>query len=639
MNTNRMLIAGLTLCCIAVLILWLVFWKTPVAVITVTITPEREQGHLVFEQHARIPRDRFGKTIAETQVPLDRWEGELVRIDIRGKVAATKTTPIRRGWMACSALLSDANTGAQITFPGWLNDGPPELHLGALGCRIQRVQGHDPELTYSEDEHLWRVLRVPQGATLNLAFVPVANEIASSPPDHTRGSATGVSTFEADSISNSSPNIFIYLIDCLRADHVCTYGYSRGTTPNIDEFAASATIYEQAQTAATWTRPSVASLLTGLSPFVHGAMHRTTDKLQEWPIMLPEVLQAAGYQTAGIVTNTAVNAESGFNQGYDFFRYHYKYPTDWINDQTEEFLRSTAPDRPVFMYLHIMEVHSPYTPKPESREMFDRGFDGKCDGTMKSLGAIGRIRPKVSSDDVQHLVDLYDAEVFDADRGFGHFLEILDAAGRFDNSLIILLADHGEAFNEHRTLEHGNTLNVEEMHVPLIARYPHGQFAGRRISQRVITRDVYPTVLNVAGIEWDISYPLEGLDLRPGSPEGATDAVRPVFVEVSKHANNHLDLIAVIDEEGFKRTIDTSMPRGIRATKESIGLWNTGIDECEQTNIEDTESVRADYCEQLIVDWLIEQRDLYHRLTPSKISRIEMSEEMERELRGLGYVD
>jgi len=132
-----------------------------------------------------------------------------------------------------------------------------------------------------------------------------------------------------------SPNIVIYLIDCLRADHVGAYVYDRDTTPNIDQFAASATVYEQAQTAATWTHPSVASLLTGLSPFVHGAMHRTTDKLQEWPVMLPEVLQAAGYQTAGIVTNTAVNAACGFNQGCDFFKYHCKYPTQWLTEQSE----------------------------------------------------------------------------------------------------------------------------------------------------------------------------------------------------------------------------------------------------------------------------------------------------------------
>ncbi|NIR00388.1 MAG: hypothetical protein GTN78_09340, partial [Gemmatimonadales bacterium] len=141
------------------------------------------------------------------------------------------------------------------------------------------------------------------------------------------------------------------------------------------------------------------------------------------------------------------------------------------------------------------------------------------------------------------------------------------------------------------------------------------------------------------GLEGDPGYPLDGLDLRPDVANGAASQIRPIFSEVSKHANNHLDLIGVIDEEGYKRVLDMSVPRGIRATTESVGLWDTSVDEREQADLRRTRPVRASHCEQLIANWLTQQRELRESIVPDETVPMEMTEDLERELRGLGYVD
>ncbi len=635
----RILLAVLALVLVAAVFAWLAFWKEPLVVVTVTVSPEQGRPDTVFASAMLLSDANANSPGLRKHLKLDQWAGKLVRLDIEAGLVAARAVPLQRGRVACSIALSDPSSTSEreLSFPTWENEGPPELHLGALGCPVHSTD--DGSAVYSSDGRLWCTLRVPPGASLDIAFTPLAGSGSPSEPDPKPRPVPPRLTLAPVSDPGSLPNVFIYLVDALRADHIGAYGYSRGTTPTIDGFGDSATVYENAQTAATWTRPSVASLMTGLPAFVHGAMRRTTDRLQEWPILLPEVLRAAGYQTAGIVTNTAVNEKCGFNQGYDCFIYRYKYPTDWVNGQVERFLQKADPDRPVFMYLHIMEAHSPYTPGDEARALFDRGIEGSCDGTTESIGAAGRVRPNVQPEDIEHLIDLYDAEIYEADRGFGHFLDIVRASGRFDNALIVFLADHGEAFNEHRTLEHGNTLNREEMHVPLIVRYPGGRYAGQHVRARVSLRDLFPTVLGVTGLEGDPGYPLDGLDLRPDVANGAASQIRPIFSEVSKHANNHLDLIGVIDEEGYKRVLDMSVPRGIRATTESVGLWDTSVDEREQADLRRTRPVRASHCEQLIANWLTQQRELRESIVPDETVPMEMTEDLERELRGLGYVD
>ncbi|MCJ7749971.1 MAG: sulfatase-like hydrolase/transferase, partial [Armatimonadetes bacterium] len=298
-----------------------------------------------------------------------------------------------------------------------------------------------------------------------------------------------------------------------------------------------------------------------------------------------------------------------------------------------------------------MEPHAPYAPKPESLKLFDRGFEGQLDGSQKSINRAGRIRPKVSAEDVEHLLDLYDAEIYDADQGFADFLELLQKAGRLDNALIVFVADHGEGFNEHRTLGHGNTLNQEGMHVPLIIRYPDGEFAGIRVSERVSSIDVLPTLLAVLGIDPPMKYPLSGRNITPAALDSSPCPEAPIYAEVARYDGDDLVLASVIDEDGYKRVLNTSRLRGMwpfrgvrplwgmRATKESIGLWNTQEDVGEQLDLRSTNPVRAAYHEQLIARWLQEQRHWRDVLVREPAPPVELTDEMRKELRELGYLE
>jgi len=182
-------------------------------------------------------------------------------------------------------------------------------------------------------------------------------------------------------------------------------------------------------------------------------------------------------------------------------------------------------------------------------------------------------------------------------------------------------------------------LNQEELHVPLIIRYPNGRFRGVRVSQRVSLMDVLPTILAVVGLKHQLDYPLLGRNLVPGALASDAGTPRCIHSEVSKRSNNSLDLVGIIDEDGYKRVLDTSRPKGAAATKEAIGLWKTGEDVGEKVDLSSTNPVRAAYDEQLIARWLQEQHHWRSVLAREPAPPVELTDEMREELRGLGYLE
>jgi arylsulfatase A-like enzyme len=265
---------------------------------------------------------------------------------------------------------------------------------------------------------------------------------------------------------------------------------------------------------------------------------------------------------------------------------------------------------------------------------FDRGLKGRYQGSSASLDKISVLQPRLTETDIGHLVDLYDARTFEADQGFGQFIQALKQAGRYDSSLIILLSDHGEAFAEHDTFGHGWSLNRETMHVVLAVKYPESRHAGRRVRQRVSLVDVAPTVLEQVGLRPDLPYPLPGRSL---TPERLAES-RRIYGETSMWEANNLDLVAVIDEDGYKRVIDASVPPRETATKQSVGLWDTRSDPGEHDDLSARLPVRAAYDEQLIAGWLLEQRAWRERVAAPPAPKVKLSAELERKLRNLGYL-
>jgi len=300
------------------------------------------------------------------------------------------------------------------------------------------------------------------------------------------------------------PNIFIYTIDTLRADALGTYGYHRPTSPRIDAFAAEAMVFERAWSPSPYTPPATMSLLTGLFPYRHRFVHARRRPSGTLAPLLSELLQDNGYETVAISQSYNIGPLYTFERGFESF-----YSNDAVARAGSEsadvawFLWNhvvfrSSESRPLFGYIHVVDTHQPYKPQGG-----DRTFAMQHGGWFRDW----KYQPEYfwdhgladNTEEVAHMRGLYDGEVLRADRQFGRFLDLLRYLGLYESSLIILTADHGEEFAEHRGFGHIRSLYAELVHVPLLAKLPAGREAGRSIRKRVSLVDVVPTVLELAG--------------------------------------------------------------------------------------------------------------------------------------------
>jgi len=636
---TRVVWAGTAVLCLALVgVLTLRLWLDSAMTAQVTLTTDESSGVVVLRAKRLFSEKAPDLPVYQEEVDLSRWSGQLVHLDIDGGVRRRGLATAPTGRIACRAEVVSARGTEPLQFVSWQFGGASRLHprrLGPVALQAGQVGKSGLPFAFAGQGTLWHVLKVPEGARLRLHLTPLPDARVKGPPRaYVAQQASSKGQLSPPLREpERKPDAFIYLIDALRPDHLGCYGYRRGTSPNIDAFARDAALYEEAFAAGTWTRSSVATILTGLYGCVHGAVHET-DALAQWPALLPEMLRGAGYTTRCVSANGNVTAELGFDQGYDEFTFRDRAPASWIATAVAKRLAAQDPAKPIFMYLHAVETHGPLTPGPDAMRRFDRGLKGRYRGSAASLDKISVLHPDLTETDIGHLIDLYDARVFEADEGFGQFIEALKKAGRYENSLIILLSDHGEAFADHDTFGHGWDLSRETMRVVLAVKFPHGRYGGARVRERVSLIDIVPTVLSQAGLQPDAPYRLPGRVLTPER----LDKGRRIYAETSMWEANNLDLVAVIDEDGYKRVIDASVPPRETATKRSTGLWDTRVDPEERNDLSASMPVRAAYDEQLIAGWLLEQRASRERVAAPPAPKVKLSAELQRKLRDLGYL-
>ncbi len=295
------------------------------------------------------------------------------------------------------------------------------------------------------------------------------------------------------------PNVVVYLIDALRADHLGCYGYDRPVSPHIDRFAERAILFERAQAQTSWTRASVASVFTGLMPQVHSA-NDDDDALSASVMTIAEYLQAAGFQTGGFSSNGNAGPNVGFAQGFDIFRNLGPVRSEEINEEASSWLDALDDKRPFFLWVHTVDPHAPYSPPEDLRRRFAPAVTGRNLGSIAHIESLTQHPDRLSAKLIADMVSLYDAEIAANDRSFGALLSDLHDLGLFDDTLIIVVSDHGEEFYDHGGWTHGKTLYSEQLDIPLIVKLP-GTSAGQRISQVVQHVDILPTILEFVGLE------------------------------------------------------------------------------------------------------------------------------------------
>ncbi|MCA9242387.1 MAG: sulfatase [Phycisphaerales bacterium] len=317
------------------------------------------------------------------------------------------------------------------------------------------------------------------------------------------------------------PNIIFILVDTLRADRLGCYGYPDAQTPQIDALASEGVLFERAVSPAPWTLPAMGSIFTGVYPSVHkandysqgGGMLETKVRVvdDDWDT-LAERLQAAGYETAAFSANPFIKESTGFAQGFDHFDSSFANNATQGGTVTAAALKwlDARPDKskPLFLYLHYMDVHAPYiVPDDVLAEVVSK-LANKSD--MRPVQRIeaenhqGFFTTSVAKyrgepyDRLRSYADyysaLYDGCIQSMDREIGSLKSALTERNLWNGAYVILTADHGEALGEHLVWTHGFTAHQDQVHVPLILRWP-GTLQPKRVSPVVTTLDVGPTLL------------------------------------------------------------------------------------------------------------------------------------------------
>ncbi len=315
---------------------------------------------------------------------------------------------------------------------------------------------------------------------------------------------------EQERVPGEAHNVVVLTIDTLRADKLHPYNpRSRVQTPNLDGFAEEATIFERAQAPENWTKPSVASILTCLTPMTHGTKADAAS-LPDAALMVSEVFKDAGFSTATFLANGYVSDRFGFDQGWDHYTNYirenrnsgadnvFREAADWIEEHKDERF---------FVYIQTIDPHVVYDPPDEMLQLYDphpENYSGQVSNRMTAqlLEDAKRNPPRVvfTAADQQRLKDLHDGEITYHDRYFGPFIDKLKELGLFEDMIFVVTSDHGEEFNDHGSWGHGHSVYQELLHVPLMVRWPAAEAAGRRVPQVVSTMDISPTVLEASGV-------------------------------------------------------------------------------------------------------------------------------------------
>jgi len=299
-----------------------------------------------------------------------------------------------------------------------------------------------------------------------------------------------------------TPNVVVVVLDTLRADHVGCYGYERPTTPNIDAFAAGSTRYARALASAPWTLPSHASMLTGLDPVAHGAHSFDVDEpvddnvspLADEHLTLAEHLGANGYVTGAFLANEAFLARRyNLHQGFETYHLEHSY-AEVLNPQILGWIDQHR-QAPFFLLVNFMDVHQPLNLAPRAGFLEDASREGGSGKLARSIR--GKVLPgegPLPEAKLQRLVDMYDLALANLDEQVGSLLDALDGRGLLDDTVVVIVSDHGGYFGEHHLLGHSKDVYRQAMEVPLIVRGP-GQGEGRVVDAVVTSADLPRLVL------------------------------------------------------------------------------------------------------------------------------------------------
>jgi arylsulfatase A-like enzyme/tetratricopeptide (TPR) repeat protein len=302
--------------------------------------------------------------------------------------------------------------------------------------------------------------------TLSLAAFATALALTSALPRAQQGTA-------------ARPNVLLVTLDTFRADRIGAYGYTLASTPHLDRLAREGVRFADATTQAPLTAPAHAALLTGQYPTRLGVKDNASTPLPESAQTLAETLKGSGYRTGAFIGAFVLDRPYGFAQGFDHFDAAFQGFRPELKQQAQRiaadvaapaiaWITSAPAGAPFFAWVHFYDAHLPYSaPAP--------------------VGAKFAKRP-------------YDGEVSYVDAAVGRLLAALAGSGALDRTIVVAVADHGEALGEHGEEDHGMFLYEGVLRIPWLMRLPNAERAGTVVAEQVRAIDVVPTVLDLTGV-------------------------------------------------------------------------------------------------------------------------------------------
>jgi len=311
---------------------------------------------------------------------------------------------------------------------------------------------------------------------------------------------------EAPPAREPPKNVLVYLIDTLRADKLSAYAPdTRVRTPGLDSFVAAAATFTRGHTQENWTKPSCATLLSGLMPWQHTAV--TGEAVVPRSVtLLPELLKERGYYTGSFIANGYVSQAFGFRQGWDTYRNYIREnrrtDAEHVAADVLSWLDARPEAEPFLLYVHTIDPHVPYRPPNEFLRMYEetpyRGpLSFRRDATL--LEGIKTGSTRTTAADRAHLEALYDGEISYHDVHFAAILDGLTRRGLDEDTIVVVTADHGEEFWDHGSVGHGHSVYEELLHIPMFMRVPG--IGATRVDEPMGLSDVVPTVLEALGQE------------------------------------------------------------------------------------------------------------------------------------------
>lgn len=444
-------------------------------------------------------------------------------------------------------------------------------------------------------------------------------------------------------------NIVLISLDTLRPDHLGCYGYRRNTSPNIDRLSQESVLFFNTYSTTSWTLPAHVSMLTSLD-CLHHQVYYPRHRMEPETVTVADILRVNQLVCAGFTGGGYLSSKYGFSKGFDSYQEYKIYGNKALRYDEAEYIAEKAckwiqsnRDKNFFLFVHTYQPHEPYGNLSSEGKKF---LSENAKWNKVNMGALlkekGRFYTRFTDEEVKNIVGLYDGEIRYTDLFLVKpLIEELKKSRLYDSTMIIITSDHGEEFNEHEAWLHDHSIYDEGIKIPLIIKFPHSEYKGKKIHEIVRITDIVPTIL-------------DHLNIKTGSAEFDGQSLLPLIEQKEKRNRVYVCDLALRDasiqsypnliamnKQNYKLILNREVrsPYVKRVSEKFRGmrieLYDVNNDPNETKNLAHQNQYR-DLCFQL----LKHIGKIYEKLDKSakKKEEVVLDKNLRERLRALGYI-